>query len=257
MLTKSKFLRVVLPSVLAASVLTVASPSASAISVGACWSWNMDNKATGTFLTDGTHNGTSASAGTYTLSDFKVDSSIYPSVENGSISNQTYSFGTQPPYSFIWDGSAPTTFQRQGYTNGFAIYNGVGGSGAYLIFDINFSFISDSYITSVRLNNTQTISLSPTARSNCDTTLPDGTYLCSTGVRVNVGNPVYTITSGVVTNGSSCAGAVRLPNGVLGIGDNAFKNASAITSITIPSTVTTIGSAAFQSSTLATISFQG
>jgi hypothetical protein len=130
----------------------------------------MDNKATGTFLTDGTHNGTTASAGTYTLSDFKVDSSIYPTVENGSVSDQTYSFGTQPPYSFIWNGSAPTTFQRQGYTNGFGIKNGVGGSGAYLIFDINFSFISDSYIISVRLNNTQTISLSPTARSNCNTT---------------------------------------------------------------------------------------
>ena len=146
---------------------------ASAVSAGVCWAWNMENKVTGIFLTNGSYNGTSADAGTYALSDFKVNTSIYPSVEVGSVADGTYAFGSQPPYSFIWNGSAPTTFQRNGYTNGFGIQNGSGvPDGAYIGFDINWSRVSDSVYGTSRFSSTNTITLSPTTRSACDATPP-------------------------------------------------------------------------------------
>ena len=147
----------------------VAAPASAAVT-GVCWAWNMDNKATGNFLTNGSHNGVTAAAGTYTISDFKVNSSIYPTVEPGSISNGTYAFGSQSPYSFIWNGSAPTVFQRSIYDNGIGFYNGAGTpDGAYIVFGINYSSIFDStaYGTQ-RYFGVQTATLSPTAPTDCD-----------------------------------------------------------------------------------------
>jgi len=167
--------------------------AASAVSVGVCWAWNMENKTTGNFLTNGSYNGASANAGTYTLIDFKVNTSIYPSVEVGSISDGTYAFGGQPPYSFIWSGSAPTTFQRNGYTNGFGIGNGTGvPNGAYFVFDINYSSVSDSVYGTSRFSSSNTITLSPTSRENCDTPPP-------------LAAPAFTLSasSGSVTTGSA------------------------------------------------------
>ena len=77
---------------------------------------------------------------------------------------------------------------------------------------------------------------------------PDGTYLCTTGV-ASILTPNFTITSGVVSAGTSCAGAVVIPAGVTSIGSNAFQSATSITSITIPASVTTIGNYAFNSAT--------
>ena len=96
-----------------------------------------------------------------------------------------------------------------------------------------------------------------------------GTYLCTTGVQ-SIATPNFTITAGVVSSGSSCAGAVVIPAGVTSIGaftfygttaltsvtfaagstltsigDYAFYNATALTSITIPASVTSIGTSAF------------
>jgi hypothetical protein len=48
-----------------------------------------------------------------------------------------------------------------------------------------------------------------------------------------------------VTNGSSCAGAVIIPDGVTSVGSLAFYPATALTSITIPNSVTSIGYGAF------------
>ena len=72
----------------------------------------------------------------------------------------------------------------------------------------------------------------------------DGTYLCTTGVQ-SIATPNFTITAGVVSSGSSCAGAVVIPAGVTSIGDWAFAFQSALTSITIPASVTSIGNFAF------------
>jgi hypothetical protein len=152
----------------------VVAPASAAVT-GVCWAWNMDNKATGNFLTDGTHDGVTAAAGTYTLSDFKVNSSIYPTVEAGSISNGTYAFGSQPPYSFVWNGAAPTIFQRASYSdlgwnrNGFGInHDSTDGSGAYIGFGIESSYIGDEVYGTTRYSSSNTISLSPTARTDCD-----------------------------------------------------------------------------------------
>ena len=54
----------------------------------------------------------------------------------------------------------------------------------------------------------------------------------------------YTSTAGVVSNGSTCSGAIQIPEGTTSIGDRAFSG-SDITSIRIPSTVTSIEFAAF------------
>jgi len=68
----------------------------------------------------------------------------------------------------------------------------------------------------------------------------DGTYLCTTGVASNL-TPNYTITSGVVSGGGSCAGAVTIPEGVTSIDYYTFQNASSMTSISIPASLTSIG----------------
>ena len=73
---------------------------------------------------------------------------------------------------------------------------------------------------------------------------PNGTYLCTTGVASSL-TPNFTITNGVVSSGTSCAGAVVIPAGVTSIGDSAFQSATALTSITIPASVTSIGDYAF------------
>jgi uncharacterized repeat protein (TIGR02543 family) len=85
----------------------------------------------------------------------------------------------------------------------------------------------------------------------------DGSYVCTTGLPVGQENsPSYTITSGVVESGSSCVGAVAIPDGVTEIGDLAFYAATGLTSVSIPEGVLSIGSYAFgdvPSLTIATI----
>ena len=80
---------------------------------------------------------------------------------------------------------------------------------------------------------------------------PNGTYLCTTGVASSL-TPNFTITNGVVSSGTSCAGAVVIPAGVTSIGDSAFQSATALTSITIPASVTSIGANAFRNATALT-----
>ncbi len=82
-------------------------------------------------------NGTAA-AGTYVLTGFSVYESYTTDVPAGSIADGTYAFGSQPDYRFVWDGFAVTGFFRQSgmLTNGLGIFNGPGGAGAYLVFEI-------------------------------------------------------------------------------------------------------------------------
>ncbi len=85
----------------------------------------------------------------------------------------------------------------------------------------------------------------------------DGEYVCTTGVlQSDDTSPTYTITNRVVSNGSDCELAAVIPDGVTGIGTNAFNNAFSLTSIAIPASVTRIGESGFVSTTaLQTVSF--
>jgi len=78
----------------------------------------------------------------------------------------------------------------------------------------------------------------------------DGSYKCSSGIK-DAGTPAYTISSGVVSNGSSCTGAVVIPAGVTSIGESAFAGSN-LTSISIPNSVTSIESFAFYVATALT-----
>ena len=78
--------------------------------------------------------------------------------------------------------------------------------------------------------------------------LSDGIYNCLTGLASAV-TPTFTITSGVVSAGTHCAGAVLIPSGVTSIGIGAFYGATSLTSINIPAGVTSIGDSAFYEAT--------
>jgi hypothetical protein len=74
----------------------------------------------------------------------------------------------------------------------------------------------------------------------------NGNYSCATGTRDGgSGTGYYTITSGVVSAGTTCTGAVVIASGVTSIGLNAFQNAK-LTSINIPSGVVSIANEAFR-----------
>jgi len=85
---------------------------------------------------------------------------------------------------------------------------------------------------------------------------PDGDYVCSTGSKTTVetpsSTPRYKITGGVVSDGSSCADTVVIPDGIKAIGNNAFEAAATLTSITIPAGVISIGDYAFFNTTALT-----
>ncbi|MEJ6493714.1 MAG: leucine-rich repeat protein [Actinomycetes bacterium] len=80
--------------------------------------------------------------------------------------------------------------------------------------------------------------------SPAQATVPvDGSYNCSTGLASP--GPFLTISSGAVVDGGDCTGAVVIPDGVTSIGSYAFFFSS-LTSIDIPSSVTTIAGNAFR-----------
>ena len=69
----------------------------------------------------------------------------------------------------------------------------------------------------------------------------------------------FTVLENAVNGDSSCAGSAIIPGTVTSIGrGNAFKDATGLTSITIPSSVTAIGGSAFKSATgLVSVIFDG
>jgi len=79
--------------------------------------------------------------------------------------------------------------------------------------------------------------------------LTNGEYVCTTGALSVSGDdsPAYTITEDVVTNATSCTGAVVIPEGVTSIGTSAFEYAEGLTSVTIPASVTFLADFAFYS----------
>ena len=79
----------------------------------------------------------------------------------------------------------------------------------------------------------------------------DGSYVCTTGLlrEVSDNSPTFTITDGVVSDGSSCSGAVVIPEGVTSIGTYAFYDAQSLTGVTLPSTLLSLGNYAFERTT--------
>lgn len=83
----------------------------------------------------------------------------------------------------------------------------------------------------------------------------DGTYSCSTGLP-SIATPNFTLTSGVLTLGEACSGAVVIPVGVTAIGVGAFRGSN-ITSVSLPTTLTSIGENAFRESQLGSVVVPG
>jgi len=90
-------------------------------------------------------------------------------------------------------------------------------------------------------------------------TLSNGSYLCSTGEPTSETTEVYTITTVgsdvTVSNGSTCTGAVVIREGVTAISAGAFQNATSLTAIAIPASVTDVGAFAFDGTSLNSITF--
>lgn len=129
-----------------------------------CWSMQSDTLR-GTFITAQSVNGDrTARAGTYTVTDMSVVQTAFSDIEVGSISNGIYAFGSQPEYQIVWDGNAVIGFWRQSgvYTNGLGIFNGANGSGAYILFDINYQAADPFYQSPTDIfSSTITPTLSP------------------------------------------------------------------------------------------------
>ena len=66
------------------------------------------------------------------------------------------------------------------------------------------------------------------------------------GDTVNCSEVSFTVLENAVNGPVDCDGAAVIPNGVISIGDSAFKNAKALTSVIIPNSVTSIGDSAFK-----------
>lgn len=66
-------------------------------------------------------------------------------------------------------------------------------------------------------------------------------------------DPCYTLTETVLTDGSACSGAVTIGAGVTSIADSAFADNTNLTSVTIPTSVTTIGMGAFYGTALTSV----
>lgn len=69
------------------------------------------------------------------------------------------------------------------------------------------------------------------------------------------GGGTYTVSSGVVTSNSSCAGDVEFDASVTSIANQAFQNNSSLSSVIFPASVTSIGNDAFKNSKINSITF--
>jgi hypothetical protein len=71
---------------------------------------------------------------------------------------------------------------------------------------------------------------------------------------VNCGTSgTFTIASNVVTARTNCVGSVTIPEGVTSVANDVFYGASAVTSVSLPSTLLTIGSSAFRTTSITSI----
>jgi len=101
--------------------------------------------------------------------------------------------------------------------------------------------ITATNATSPAATRTFAITVNPMAYSS-----GTGAVYCGTG-------GYFTVTSYVVTSHSSCAGTATIPSGVTSVGNDAFYNATALTGVTIPSSVNFIGTSSFRHTGLVTL----
>jgi uncharacterized repeat protein (TIGR02543 family) len=80
----------------------------------------------------------------------------------------------------------------------------------------------------------------------------DGNYECSTGTWTDQTTGTYTIYGGVVSNGGTCTDNVVIPEGITQIGTSAFASSQMI-SISLPDSLNSIGTQAFMSTTLTSL----
>ena len=139
-------------------------------------------------------------------------------------------------------GSGVTSVGNRGFLNCFGLTSLTIGSGVTSIGDT--AFFTCSSLTSVTIPNSVT-SIGSSAFSPC-------TGL--TSVTVAPLNTVYSSADGALFNKNmttliQCpggkAGSYTIPNSVTSIGSRAFQSCPSLTSVTIPSSVTSIGSSAF------------
>jgi hypothetical protein len=111
-------------------VLAILSTSANASIV---WDWGFGSES-GQFVTSGTAVGGTASAGTYTLTDFSVQNTglgaTIGSMSGGQYSGSGYS--TTLPYALVWNGSSVTLWDSAG-DNSFDwwVFSDLSNSNAY------------------------------------------------------------------------------------------------------------------------------
>jgi len=99
--------------ILAAAAALGAAAGASTADI--TWLWSFNDEA-GTFVTDGSLVGGSASPGNYVIQDFSVTASGV-GAELGSLSGGQYTqgnFSSDPPYTLVWDGSSVTQWLQSG-----------------------------------------------------------------------------------------------------------------------------------------------
>ena len=77
-------------------------------------------------------------------------------------------------------------------------------------------------------------------------TKPPTTVNCST-------SGTFAIVSNEVTTNSSCTGTATIPSGVTSIAADAFKDATGLTAVSLPSSLTTIGTYAFKSTAITSL----
>jgi len=154
-------------TLLTAAVLLLVAGSAHASIV---WDWSNAGTGTetGTFTTDGDLLGGLATAGTYNVTDFSLDTTS-TTLALGSVSGGQFVIN-QPDVGFVWDGSAPTQFFRDsgGLTNGFAFtLDPDPGFGVVstVVFEVNFFEIdeTDGDGAPGSLFESQTVNLAPVA----------------------------------------------------------------------------------------------
>ena len=155
----------------------------------------------------------------------------------------------------VWDGTRYVLTDGTSSVTGTASINGPGTQQVTITFpnysalnqnSLLLSYDNSSWATRCGASNpVDSFSLLAPLFSN-----PNGTHPCMTG---STQTGTFTVTNLVVVSHANCAGHANIPPGVTRISSDSspfgFKNATLLTSVTIPNTVTTIGAQAFAGAT--------
>ncbi len=188
-----------------------------------CWSWAYANGgAAGTFLTDGTLNGSAANPGRYTILDMAVTSSVRPEIVGRSLAAGTLHEGSQPIQTFLWSGTSDTEWTRANgeFNNGSNFY-ATGNDfrilfypGLYRVRTLNFVWVESS-----------SLALAPIG-SSCSGAEPDLTATLTDSADPASLGDVYSYTLTIDNAGNADATSVQASTTLSGAA-HAVKAASA------------------------------